>query len=182
MTALLAARGEGPGAAPRAARRPAPKARRLRILSIFDGGVTQSAGRGPRRADFARWRGAMHRRPNAGGTFTTGCLGALTALNADPMGRASSVKATPCRGGRAKQHSGWRGGAAHSCSLVRGSASLDLLLRFTITETFGRRRSRLAALLAAQNLPVSLLLAPCDPSASMRGRNYAADHLGITHG
>ena len=49
----LVARGESPGVAPRPARRPDGKARRLRISGIFEGGATQPAG--------------MHRRPNAAG-------------------------------------------------------------------------------------------------------------------
>src|SRR6266705_2104460 len=44
----LAARGESPGVAPRPARRPDGKARRLRISGIFEGGATQPA-RGPQR-------------------------------------------------------------------------------------------------------------------------------------
>ena len=47
-----------PRVAPRAARRPPDKARRGRILGIFDRGATQSGG--------------MHRRSNAAGTFATG--------------------------------------------------------------------------------------------------------------
>ena len=48
-----------PRVAPRAARCPPDKARRGRILGIFDRGATQSGG--------------MHRRSNAAGTFATGC-------------------------------------------------------------------------------------------------------------
>jgi hypothetical protein len=58
----LSGPGRNYGDAPRAARRPAGKARRLRILSIFDGGATQAAG--------------MPRRPNAAviAVGTTKCV------------------------------------------------------------------------------------------------------------
>ena len=72
---VLAARPEGAAGspwwkssvAPRRARRPAGKARRVRIFGIFERGATPPA-RGPRRAACARWGGAgMHRPSNAAG-------------------------------------------------------------------------------------------------------------------
>ena len=62
-----------PRVAPRAARRPLDKARRGRILGIFDRGATQSGG--------------MHRRSNAAGTLATGCQGCSASLLAPAVDR-----------------------------------------------------------------------------------------------
>src|SRR5439155_20941518 len=68
-TTLLTARGESPGVAPRPARRPDGKARRLRISGIFEGGATQPDG--------------MQRRPN-GVPSAAAALGAPNPAGLSP--------------------------------------------------------------------------------------------------
>jgi hypothetical protein len=68
-----AARGQGGAPATRSVRGGVEGATTENIAPIFEEGATQSSGRGPRRAWFARWGEAMNRRPNAVAVFTTGC-------------------------------------------------------------------------------------------------------------
>ena len=69
-----------PRVAPRAARRPPDKARRGRILGIFDRGATQSGG--------------MHRRSNAAGTFATGWEALRRIESAWVSNQASAILAS----------------------------------------------------------------------------------------